>query len=151
MVEGAPLSDLNTLALELSNLDTLRLAGLEGMLQIYREHHGSGPVPTEDLHRIINQSDQALVGENVRTDLDLGQLLYDNELLPERAAELLALSQEQPEFCDDLYIACGKQHRRESRSVFTSHGYVEPDPEFLPFLLGQEQSHDESPGMGMSP
>lgn len=151
MVAGAPLSDLNTLALELANLDDLQLAGLEGMLQIYREHHSSGPIPTEDLHRMIDHSGACMVAGNIRSDQELGKFLDDSEMMPDDVTGLLHLSKGYEELYSDLLTACAKQWRRESCGVFTSQGYVEPDPEFLPFLQGQEQEQQESPGMGMAP
>ena len=149
MVEGTPLSDLNTLALELANLDDLQLAGLEGMLQIYREHHSGSPIPTEDLHRMIDHSGACMVAGNIRSDQELGKFLDDSEMMPDDVTGLLHLSKDYKELYSDLLTACAKQWRRESCGVFTSQGYVEPDPEFLPFLQGQEQ--EQSPGMGMAP
>jgi hypothetical protein len=151
MVEGAPLSDLNTLALELANLDDLQLAGLEGMLQIYREHHDSGPIPTEDLHRMIDHSGACMVAGNIRSDQELGRFLDDSEMIPDDVTGLLHLSKGYEELYSDLLTACAKQWRRESCGVFTSQGYVEPDMDLVPFLLGQEQEQQESPGMGMTP
>lgn len=151
MVAGVPLSDLNTLALELANLDDLQLAGLEGMLQIYREHHGSGPIPTEDLHRMIDHSGACMVAAHVCDHLALGHLLYETELMPESAAQLLDVTKAGSEYQNELLTVCARQWQRETKGVFTSQGYVEPDPEFLPFLQGQEQEQQESPGMGMAP
>ena len=151
MVEGAPLSDLNTLALELANLDDLQLAGLEGMLQIYREHHSGSPIPTEDLHRMIDHSGACMVAGNIRSDQELGKFLDDSEMMPEDVTGLLHLSKGYEELYSDLLTACAKQWRRESCGVFTSQGYVEPDMDLVPFLLGQEQEQQESPGMGMAP
>ena len=151
MVVGAPLSDLNTLALEMANLDDLQLAGLEGMLQIYREHHSSGPIPTEDLHRMIDHSGACMVAGNIRSDQELGKFLDDSEMMPEDVTGLLHLSKGYEELYSDLLTACAKQWRRESCGVFTSQGYVEPDMDLVPFLLGQEQEQQESPGMGMAP
>ena len=151
MVEGAPLSDLNTLALELANLDDLQLAGLEGMLQIYREHHDSGPIPTEDLHRMIDHSGACMVAGNIRSDQELGRFLDDSEMIPDDVTGLVHLSKGYEELYSDLLTACAKQWRRESCGVFTSQGYVEPDMDLVPFLLGQEQEQQESPGMGMTP
>lgn len=151
MVVGAPLSDLNTLALELANLDDLQLAGLEGMLQIYREHHASGPIPTEDLHRMIDHSGACMVAGNIRSDQELGKFLDDSEMIPDDVTGLLQLSKGHEELYSDLLTACAKQWRREGCGVFTSQGYVEPDMDLVPFLLGQEQEQHESPGMGMAP
>ena len=151
MVVGAPLSDLNTLALEMANLDDLQLAGLEGMPQIYREHHSSGPIPTEDLHRMIDHSGACMVAGNIRSDQELGKFLDDSEMMPEDVTGLLHLSKGYEELYSDLLTACAKQWRRESCGVFTSQGYVEPDMDLVPFLLGQEQEQQESPGMGMAP
>lgn len=151
MVVGAPLSDLNTLALELANLDDLQLAGLEGMLQIYREHHSGGPIPTEDLHRMIDHSGACMVAGNIRSDQELGRFLDDSEMIPDDVTGLLHLSKGYEELYSDLLTACAKQWRRESCGVFTSQGYVEPDMDLVPFLLGQEQEQQESPGMGMTP
>lgn len=151
MVEGAPLSDLNTLALELANLDDLQLAGLEGMLQIYREHHSGGPIPTEDLHSMIDHSGECMVAGNIRSDQELGRFLDDSEMIPDDVTGLLHLSKGYEELYSDLLTACAKQWRRESCGVFTSQGYVEPDMDLVPFLLGQEQEQQESPGMGMTP
>ena len=151
MVEGAPLSDLNTLALELANLDDLQLAGLEGMLQIYREHHNGGPIPTEDLHRMIDHSGACMVAAHICDYLALGHLLYETELMPESAAQLLDVTKASSEYQNELLTVCARQWQRETKGVFTSQGYVEPDPEFLPFLQGQEQEQQESPGMGMAP
>ena len=144
-------ADLNTLALELANLDDLQLAGLEGMLQIYREHHSGSPIPTEDLHRMIDHSGACMVAGNIRSDQELGKFLDDSEIMPDDVTGLLHLSKGYEELYSDLLTACAKQWRRESCGVFTSQGYVEPDPEFLPFLQGQEQEQHESPGMGMTP
>ena len=151
MVAGVPLSDLNTLALELANLDDLQLAGLEGMLQIYREHHSGGPIPTEDLHRMIDHSGACMVAAHVCDHLALGHLLYETELMPESAAQLLDVTKAGSEYQNELLTVCARQWQRETKGVFTSQGYVEPDPEFLPFLQGQEQEQQESPGMGMAP
>ena len=151
MVEGAPLSDLNTLALELANLDDLQLAGLEGMLQIYREHHSGSPIPTEGLHRMIDHSGACMVAGNIRSDQELGKFLDDSEMMPDDVTGLLHLSKGYEELYSDLLTACAKQWRRESCGVFTSQGYVEPDMDLVPFLLGQEREQQESPGMGMTP
>ena len=151
MVDGTPFSELNTLALELANLDDLQLAGLEGMLQIYREHHSGGPIPTEDLHRMIDHSGACMVAAHVCDHLALGHLLYETELMPESAAQLLDVTKAGSEYQNELLTVCARQWQRETKGVFTSQGYVEPDPEFLPFLQGQEQEQQESPGMGMTP
>ena len=83
--------------------------------------------------------------------LALGHLLYETELMPESASRLLDVTKAGSEYQNELLTVCARQWQRETKGVFVSQGYVEPDPEFLPFLLGQEQEQEESPQMGMSP
>ena len=151
MVEGAPLSDLNTLAAVLSQLDNTQEFALEGMLKIRQEATGVQEVPVSDILHMADNTDRCMVAAHIWDHLALGHLLYETELMPESAAQLLDVTKAGSEYQNELLTVCARQWQRETKGVFTSHGYVEPDPEFLPFLLGQEQEQQESPGMGMSP
>ena len=100
---------------------------------------------------MIDHSGACMVAGNIRSDQELGKFLDDSEMMPEDVTGLLHLSKGYEELYSDLLTACAKQWRRESCGVFTSQGYVEPDMDLVPFLLGQEQEQQESPGMGMAP
>ena len=151
MVEGAPLSDLNTLAAVLSQLDNTQEFALEGMLKIRQEATGVQEVPVSDILHMADNTDRCMVAAHIWDHLALGHLLYETELMPESAAQLLDVTKAGSEYQNELLTVCARQWQRETKGVFVSQGYVEPDPEFLPFLLGQEQEQQESPGMGMSP
>lgn len=151
MVEGAPLSDLNTLAAVLSQLDDTQAFALEGMLKIRQEATGTQAIPVSDILHMADNTDRCMVAAHVCDHLALGHLLYETELMPESAAQLLDVTKAGSEYQNELLTVCARQWQRETKGVFTSQGYVEPDPEFLPFLQGQEQEQQESPGMGMVP
>ena len=151
MVAGVPLSDLNTLAAVLSQLDDTQAFALEGMLKIRQEATGTQAIPVSDILHMADNTDRCMVAAHIWDHLALGHLLYETELMPESAARLLDVTKAGSEYQNELLTVCARQWQRETKGVFTSHGYVEPDPEFLPFLLGQEQKQQESPGMGMAP
>ena len=151
MVAGAPLSDLNTLAAVLSQLDDTQAFALEGMLKIRQEATGTQAIPVSDILHMADNTDRCMVAAHICDHLALGHLLCETELMPESAVQLLDVTKAGSEYQNELLTVCARQWQRETKGVFTSQGYVEPDPEFLPFLLGQEQELDESPGMGMSP
>ena len=151
MVAGVPLSDLNTLAAVLSQLDNTQEFALEGMLKIRQEATGVQEIPVSDIFHMADNTDRCMVAAHIWDHLALGHLLYETELMPESAARLLDVTKAGSEYQNELLTVCARQWQRETKGVFTSHGYVEPDPEFLPFLLGQEQEQQESPGMGMTP
>lgn len=149
MVAGVPLSDLNTLAAVLSQLDDTQAFALEGMLKIRQEVTGTLAIPVSDILHMADNTDRCMVAAHICDHLALGHLLYETELMPESAAQLLDVTKAGSEYQNELLTVCALQWQRETKGVFTSQGYVEPDPEFLPFLQGQEQ--EQSPGMGMAP
>lgn len=150
MVAGVPLSDLNTLAAVLSQLDDTQAFALEGMLKIRQEATGTQAIPVSDILHMADNTDRCMVAAHIWDHLALGHLLYETELMPESAARLLDVTKAGSEYQNELLTVCARQWQRETKGVFVSQGYVEPDPEFLPFLLGQEQEQEESPQMGMS-
>ena len=151
MVAGVPLSDLNTLAAVLSQLDNTQEFALEGMLKIRQEATGVQEIPVSDILHMADNTDRCMVATHIWDHLALGHLLYETELMPESASRLLDVTKAGSEYQNELLTVCARQWQRETKGVFVSQGYVEPDPEFLPFLLGQEQEQEESPQMGMSP
>ena len=100
---------------------------------------------------MADNTDRCMVATHIWDHLALGHLLYETELMPESASRLLDVTKAGSEYQNELLTVCAHQWQREAKGMFVSQGYVEPDPEFLPFLLGQKQSQDESPQMGMSP
>ena len=151
MVEGAPLSDLNTLAAVLAQLDNTQEFALEGMLKIRQEATGAHEIPVSDILHMADNTDRCMVATHIWDHLALGRLLYETELMPESASRLLDVTKAGSEYQNELLTVCACQWQRETKGVFVSQGYAEPGPEFLPFLLGQEQEQQESPGMEMSP
>ena len=151
MVDGTPFSELNTLAAVLSQLDDTQAFALEGMLKIRQEATGVQEIPVSDILHMADNTGRCMVAAHIWDHLALGHLLYETELMPESASRLLDVTKAGSEYQNELLTVCARQWQRETKGVFVSQGYVEPDPEFLPFLLGQEQELDESPGMGMSP
>lgn len=151
MVDGTPFSELNTLAAVLSQLDDTQAFALEGMLKIRQEATGTQAIPVSDILHMADNTDRCMVAAHICDHLALGHLLYETELMPESAAQLLDVTKAGSEYQNELLTVCARQWQRETKGVFVSQGYVEPDPEFLPFLLGQEQEQQESPGMGMAP
>ena len=151
MVDGALFSELNTLADVLSQLDDTQAFALEGMLKIRQEATGVHEVPVSDILHMADNTDRCMVAAHIWDHLALGHLLYETELMPGSAAQLLDVTKAGSEYQNELLTVCARQWQRETKGVFVSQGYVEPDPEFLPFLLGQEQEQQESPGMGMAP
>ena len=151
MVDGAPFSELNTLAAVLSQLDNTQEFALEGMLKIRQEATGVQEIPVSDILHMADNTDRCMVAAHIWDHLALGHLLYETELMPESASRLLDVTKAGSEYQNELLTVCARQWQRETKGVFVSQGYVEPDPEFLPFLLGQEQEQEESPQMGMSP
>ena len=151
MVDGAPFSELNTLAAVLSQLDDTQAFALEGMLKIRQEATGVQEVPVSDILHMADNTDRCMVAAHIWDHLALGHFLYETELMPESASRLLDVTKAGSEYQNELLTVCAHQWQRETKGVFVSQGYVEPDPEFLPFLLGQEQEQEESPQMGMSP
>ena len=139
MVDGALFSELNTLAAVLSQLDDTQAFALEGMLKIRQEATGTS---RRSPFRISSTWRTTLTGAwwlpTFGTTLALGHLLYETELMPESAARLLDVTKAGSEYQNELLTVCARQWQRETKGVFVSQGYVEPDPEFLPFLLGQE-------------
>ena len=151
MVDGTPFSELNTLAAVLSQLDNTQEFALEGMLKIRQEATGVQEIPVSDILHMADNTDRCMVAAHIWDHLALGHLLYETELMPESAAQLLDVTKAGSEYQNELLTVCARQWQRETKGVFVSQGYVEPDPEFLPFLQGQEQEQHESPGMGMTP
>ena len=151
MVDGALFSELNTLAAVLSQLDDTQAFALEGMLKIRQEATGTQKIAISDILHMADNTDRCMVATHIWDHLALGHLLYETELMPESAARLLDVTKAGSEYQNELLTVCARQWQRETKGVFVSQGYVEPDPEFLPFLLGQKQIQDESPQMGMSP
>ena len=151
MVDGTPFSELNTLAAVLSQLDNTQEFALEGMLKIRQEATGVQEVPVSDILHMADNTDRCMVAAHIWDHLALGHFLYETELMPESASRLLDVTKAGSEYQNELLTVCARQWQRETKGVFVSQGYVEPDPEFLPFLLGQEQEQEESPQMGMSP
>ena len=151
MVDGALFSELNTLAAVLSQLDDTQAFALEGMLKIRQEATGVQEIPVSDILHMADNTDRCMVATHIWDHLALGHLLYETELMPESASRLLDVTKAGSEYQNELLTVCARQWQRETKGVFVSQGYVEPDPEFLPFLLGQKQIQDESPQMGMSP
>ena len=151
MVDGTPFSELNTLAAVLSQLDNTQEFALEGMLKIRQEATGVQEIPVSDILHMADNTDRCMVATHIWDHLALGHLLYETELMPGSAAQLLDVTKAGSEYQNELLTVCARQWQRETKGVFVSQGYVEPDPEFLPFLLGQEQEQEESPQMGMSP
>ena len=149
MVDGTPFSELNTLAAVLSQLDDTQAFALEGMLKIRQEATGVQEVPVSDILHMADNTDRCMVAAHIWDHLALGHFLYETELMPESASRLLDVTKAGSEYQNELLTVCALQWQRETKGVFTSQGYVEPDPEFLPFLQGQEQ--EQSPGMGMAP
>ena len=151
MVDGTPFSELNTLAAVLSQLDNTQEFALEGMLKIRQEATGVQEIPVSDILHMADNTDRCMVAAHIWDHLALGHFLYETELMPESASRLLDVTKAGSEYQNELLTVCARQWQRETKGVFVSQGYVEPDPEFLPFLLGQEQEQEESPQMGMSP
>ena len=151
MVDGALFSELNTLAAVLSQLDDTQAFALEGMLKIRQEATGVQEIPVSDILHMADNTDRCMVAAHIWDHLALGHFLYETELMPESASRLLDVTKAGSEYQNELLTVCARQWQRETKGVFVSQGYVEPDPEFLPFLLGQEQEQEESPQMGMSP
>ena len=151
MVDGTPFSELNTLAAVLSQLDNTQEFALEGMLKIRQKATGPLALPVSDILHMADNTDQCMVATHIWDHVALGHLLYETELMPESASRLLDVTKAGSEYQNELLTVCARQWQRETKGVFVSQGYVEPDPEFLPFLLGQEQEQEESPQMGMSP
>ena len=121
------------------------------MLKIRQEATGVQEIPVSDILHMADNTDRCMVATHIWDHLALGHLLYETELMPESAARLLDVTKAGSEYQNELLTVCAHQWQRETKGVFVSQGYVEPDPEFLPFLLGQEQEQEESPQMGMSP
>ena len=151
MVDGTPFSELNTLAAVLSQLDDTQAFALEGMLKIRQEATGVQEIPVSDILHMADNTDRCMVAAHIWDHLALGHFLYETELMPESASRLLDVTKAGSEYQNELLTVCARQWQRETKGVFVSQGYVEPDPEFLPFLQGQEQEQQESPGMGMAP
>ena len=151
MVDGTPFSELNTLAAVLSQLDNTQEFALEGMLKIRQEATGVQEIPVSDILHMADNTDRCMVAAHIWDHLALGHFLYETELMPESASRLLDVTKAGSEYQNELLTVCARQWQRETKGVFMSQGYVEPDPEFLPFLLGQEQEQEESPQMGVSP
>lgn len=150
MVDGTPFSELNTLAAVLSQLDDTQAFALEDA-EDPSEATGTQKIAISDILHMADNTDRCMVATHIWDHLALGHLLYETELMPESAARLLDVTKAGSEYQNELLTVCARQWQRETKGVFVSQGYVEPDPEFLPFLLGQEQEQEESPQMGMSP
>src|SRR5699024_8646768 len=119
--------------------------------KIRQEATGTQKIAISDILHMADNTDRCMVATHIWDHLALGHLLYETELMPESASRLLDVTKAGSEYQNELLTVCARQWQRETKGVFVSQGYVEPDPEFLPFLLGQEQEQEESPQMGMSP
>ena len=99
---------------------------------------------------MADNTDRCMVAAHICDHLALGHLLYETELMPESAAQLLDVTKAGPSTKTSSLPSAPSNGSGRQKACSCPRG-MEPDPEFSPFLLGQEQEQEESPQMGMSP
>ena len=108
------------------------------MLKIRQKATGTLAIPVSDILHMADNTDQCMVATHIWDHVALGHLLYETELMPESAARLLDVTKAGSEYQNELLTVCAHQWQRETKGVFVSQGYVEPDPGVPPLSAGAE-------------
>ena len=125
------LLELNLLAIRLTMLSEDDRMGLEGLIQIEREHRG-GPIPLPRFIDLTFHADTCLLAPQVSNAQELGALLYEGGMLSDEAIALLDTTEEDSDFRTELLELLGRKHQEDHSGTFTSRGYVEPGGDLKP-------------------
>ena len=134
------LLELNLLAQRLCMLTDDDKFGFEGLLKIEQEKK-SGAIPLQKLINLTFSTDQCCVASNVFNHRELGQLLWDSEMLPEEAMNLLDGTEPDSDYQKSLLEAFGKKHLEDEGGAFTSRGYVEMSGEIQEVYVPGEMAY----------
>lgn len=118
------LYEVNLLAQKLTMLDEEQTFRLEGLLKMEQTQR-RGAIPLSRFINLILNVDGCDLTENVFCDTELGELLYESNMLPEEVERLIESKEFDNDFCNDLLQLFGKRHREERGGVYTTKGYVE--------------------------
>lgn len=134
------LLELNLLAQRLTMLTDEDLFGLEGLVLIARDKT-TGTIPLPKLINLTFNTDQCCVASHISNHRELGQLLWDSEMLPDEAMALLDRSEPDSEYRNGLLRLFGEKHLKDEGGVITSRGYVERSGEIREVYIPGEMAY----------
>lgn len=118
------LYELNLLAQRLTMLTNEQDFAFEGLLKM-KQANTSAPIPLCQLINLTFQANSCCVASNIFSYKELGELLFEGEMLPNEAITLLETAEPNSEYKNSLLAAFGKKHCEDEGGVITSRGYVE--------------------------
>lgn len=136
------LLELNLLAQRLAMLTDDDRFGFEGLIKI-EQAKTSGAIPLPRLINLTFNTDQCCVAAHVFNPRELGQLLWDSEMLPDEAMALLDQAEPDSEYRNSLLAVFGKKHMDDEGGVITSRGYVEMSGEIREVYVPGEMAYFE--------
>ena len=122
--ENPDLGELNFLARCLAAQNRNESMCFEGMVRMERERAGV-PIPLSRLINISYSLDNCVVAPGVRTDAQLGDFLYENEMLSEDTHDMARMKKVTSRYAEQYMSVLGSVHRAETGGVFAAAGYVE--------------------------
>lgn len=118
------LLELNLLAQRLAMLTEEQKSKLGDLLKL-EQVKSYGAIPLSTLINLTYSTEQCCVVLNASTHLELGRILWENEILPDEIMTLLDKAEPDSEYLDSLLEVFGKKHMEDEGGVFTSRGYME--------------------------
>jgi hypothetical protein len=126
--DTSDLLELNLLARRLDGMDEDALAGFEAMI-ILEGRKADQPIPVARLINMTYEADGCVQAGNIRTYAELGQFLFENDMLPEKVLDQTldltpagSFGEKAPE---EWLTLIGRQHLEANGGVFTKAGYFE--------------------------
>lgn len=122
------LLELNLLARQLDEMDEDALNGFEAMM-LLEEHKSGQPIPVARLINMTYEAGNCVQAGNIRTNADLGKLLFENDMLPEKVMDQTLALTPTGSFGEEVPVEwlslLGRQHMESSNGVITARGYFE--------------------------
>lgn len=134
------LLELNLLAQRLTMLTEEAQFGFEGLLKMEQEKT-CGPIPLPKLINLTFNTEQCCVASKVFNHRELGQLLWDSEMLSDEAMALLDQAEPDSEYRNSLLEVFGKKHLEDEGGIITSRGYVEMSGEIREVYVPGEMAY----------
>jgi hypothetical protein len=122
------LLELNLLARRLDEMDEDALDGFEAMM-LLEERKSGPPIPVARLINMTYEAAGCIQAGNIRTNADLGKLLYENDMLPEEVVDQTLALTPTGSFGEEVPVEwlslLGRQHMESSNGVIAAKGYFE--------------------------
>lgn len=137
--------ELNLLAQRLAMLTEEQKSKLGDLLKL-EQVKSYGAIPLSTLINLTYSTEQCCVVLNASTHLELGRILWENEILPDEIMTILDKAEPDSEYLDTLLEVFGKKHMEDEGGVFTSRGYMELHGTIQEIYTPGEMAHFQRSG-----